>query len=336
MSLFHSLRGAATSSLAVEGEFPSLEGANGWLNSEPLTPAGLRGHVVLVDFTTYTCINWLRTLPYVRAWAERYKDQGVVAIAVQTPEFEFEKDVDNVRKSIEAMKIDFPIAIDNDYTIWSAFNNNYWPALYIIDAQGQIRHHHFGEGGYEESESVIQRLLREAGHEDVPDDPVAVTPQGIEVQADWPDLKSPETYLGYARTDGFASPGDPVPNQGHVYDAPPQLRLNEWALSGNWTVRSDASVLHDADGRLLYRFHARDVNLVIGPAVRGESVRFRVSIDGQPPGAGHGVDVDEQGNGTVVEQRLYQLIRQTDAIADRTFEMTFLDPGAEAYCFTFG
>ena len=336
MSLFDSLRGGATASLPVEGEFPSLDGATGWLNSEPLTPAGLRGNVVLVDFTTYTCINWLRTLPYVRAWAERYRDQGVVVIAVQTPEFEFEKDVDNVRRSIEAMNIDFPIAIDNDYAIWRAFDNNYWPALYIIDVQGQIRHHRFGEGGYEESEAVIQRLLRDAGHDDVGDDPVAVTPQGIEVQADWSDLKSPETYLGYARTEGFASPGDPVLNERRAYDAPAELRLNEWGLAGEWTVRRDASVLHDANGRLVYRFHARDLNLVIGPAARGESVRFRVSIDGQPPGAAHGVDVDEQGNGTVTDQRLYQLIRQPGAIADRTFEMTFLDPGVEAYCFTFG
>jgi thiol-disulfide isomerase/thioredoxin len=336
MSLLAALLAATTASLPVEGELPSLGGATGWLNSQPLTKDGLRGKVVLVDFWTYTCINWLRTLPYVRAWAGKYKEQGLVVIGVHTPEFRFEKDVDNVRRAVKDRKIDFPVAIDNDYAIWRAFDNHYWPALYVIDAQGRIRHHQFGEGGYEKSERIIQQLLNEAGISGIGDQLAAVDARGVEAEADWVDLKSPENYLGHERTEHFVSPGGAVVDKRRVYAAPARVKLNDWALSGDWTVKKDAVVLNKANGRIAYRFHARDLHLVMGPAVRGASVRFRVLIDGQPPGAAHGIDVDDQGNGTVAEQRLYQLIRQPDPIADRQFEIEFLDPGVEAFAFTFG
>jgi len=321
--------------LPIQGEFPSLGGATGWLNSKPLTPPELRGKVVLVDFWTYTCINWRRQLPYVRAWAEKYKDQGLVVIGVHTPEFEFEKNVDNVRWAIKDMKVDYAVAVDSDYTIWRAFRNHYWPALYFIDAKGHIRHQQFGEGEYEQSETVIQQLLAEAvggrnrGF-------VSVDAGGAEAAADWGNLKSPETYLGYESTENFASPGGAVPDRGRVYAAPGHFRLNQWALSGNWTMQKDASVLNRVNGWIAYRFHARDVHLVMGPAVRGSSVRFRVLIDGQPPGAAHGVDVNDRGEGTVTEQRMYQLIRQPRPIADRQFEIEFLDSGVKAFVFTFG
>ena len=336
MSLLAALLTAAIAPLPVEGELPSLGGASGWLNSQPLTKDGLRGKVVLVDFWTYTCINWLRSLPYVRGWAGKYKEQGLVVIGVHTPEFRFEKDVDNVRRAVEDMKIDFPIAIDNDYVIWRAFDNHYWPALYVIDAQGRIRHHQFGEGGYERSERIIQQLLGETGITGIGDQLAAVEARGVEAEADWADLKSPENYLGHERTENFVSPGGAVVDKRRVYAAPARVKLNDWALSGDWTVKKDAVVLNKANGRIAYRFHARDLHLVMGAAVRGASVRFRVLIDGQPPGAAHGTDVDEQGNGTVAEQRLYQLIRQSTPIADRQFEIEFLDPGVEAFAFTFG
>jgi len=336
MSLLAALLTAAIAPLPVEGELPSLGGASGWLNSQPLTKDGLRGKVVLVDFWTYTCINWLRSLPYVRGWAGKYKEQGLVVIGVHTPEFRFEKDVDNVRRAVEDMKIDFPIAIDNDYAIWRAFDNHYWPALYVIDAQGRIRHHQFGEGGYERSERIIQQLLGETGITGIGDQLAAVEARGVEAEADWADLKSPENYLGHERTENFVSPGGAVVDKRRVYAAPARVKLNDWALSGDWTVKKDAVVLNKANGRIAYRFHARDLHLVMGAAVRGASVRFRVLIDGQPPGAAHGTDVDEQGNGTVAEQRLYQLIRQSTPIADRQFEIEFLDPGVEAFAFTFG
>ncbi len=336
MSLLAALLTAAIAPLPVEGELPSLGGASGWLNSQPLTKDGLRGKVVLVDFWTYTCINWLRSLPYVRGWAGKYKEQGLVVIGVHTPEFRFEKDVDNVRRAVEDMKIDFPIAIDNDYAIWRAFDNHYWPALYVIDAQGRIRHHQFGEGGYERSERIIQQLLGETGITGIGDQLAAVDARGVEAEADWADLKSPENYLGHERTENFVSPGGAVLDKRRGYAAPARVKLNDWALSGDWTVKKDAVVLNKANGRIAYRFHARDLHLVMGPAVRGASVRFRVLIDGQPPGAAHGTDVDEQGNGTVAEQRLYQLIRQSTPIADRQFEIEFLDPGVEAFAFTFG
>jgi thiol-disulfide isomerase/thioredoxin len=322
--------------LPIEGELPSLGGATGWLNSRPLTAAGLRGKVVLIDFWTYTCINWLRQLPYVRAWAEKYKDQGLVVIGVHTPEFAFERDVDNVRRAAKDMRVDYPVAIDNDYTIWRAFNNSYWPALYLVDAQGHIRHHHFGEGEYEESEMILQQLLEEAGNGGIGHDLVSVDAQGAEAGADWGSLRSPENYLGYERTENFASPGGAVLDEPRVYEAPARLRLNHWALSGDWTIEQQATVLNEANGRIAYHFHARDLHLVMGPAARGTSVRFRVFIDGQPPGAVHGIDVDDQGNGTVSEQRLYQLIRQPKPIADRLLEIEFLDSGVEVLAFTFG
>jgi len=336
MSLLAALLAANMASLPVEGELPSLGGASGWLNSQPLTKDGLRGKVVLVDFWTYTCINWLRSLPYVRGWAGKYKEQGLVVIGVHTPEFRFEKEGDNVRRAVKDMKIDFPIAIDNDYAIWRAFDNHYWPALYVIDAQGRIRHHQFGEGGYEKSERIIQQLLSEAGITGISDQLAAVDARGVEAEADWAHLKSPENYLGHERTQNFVSPGRAVVDKPRVYAAPARVKLNDWALSGDWTVKKDAILLNKASGRIAYRFHARDLHLVMGPAVRGASVRFRVLIDGQPPGAAHGIDVDDQGNGTVAEQRLYQLIRQPSPIADRQFEIEFLDPGLEAFAFTFG
>jgi len=322
--------------LPIEGELPSLGSATGWLNSQPLTTAGLRGKVVLIDVWTYTCINWLRSLPYVRAWAEKYKDQRLVVIGVHAPEFEFEKNVDNVRRAAKDMKVNYPIAIDNNYAIWRALKNEYWPALYFVDAQGRIRHHHFGEGEYEQSEMIIQQLLTEAGVSNIDHKLVSVDTRGAEAAADWGSLKSPENYVGYERTENFASPGGAVLGKRRTYAAPASLRLNHWALSGDWTVEKQATVLNKANGRIAYRFQARDLHLVMGPAVRGTSVRFRVLIDGRPPGAAHGIDVDDQGNGTVTEQRLYQLIRQPMPIADRQFEIEFLGPGVEAYAFTFG
>jgi thiol-disulfide isomerase/thioredoxin len=322
--------------LPVEGEFPSLDSATEWLNSPPLTADGLRGKVVLVDFWTYTCINWLRTVPYVRAWAEKYRDQGLVVIGVHTPEFTVENNIDNVRRAAENMRIAYPVAIDNDYSVWRAFGNRYWPALYFIDAEGRIRHHVFGEGDYDESERIIQRLLVEAGAVGVGDDLVSVDGDGVEAAADWDSLGSPENYVGYGRTENFASPGGAVPDRRRVYEAPARLRLNQWALVGDWTVGREATVLNEAGGRIVYRFHARDLHLVMGPATPGTPVGFRVLVDGQPPRAAHGIDVDEQGNGTATEQRLYQLIRQPQPIADRQFEIEFLDAGVEVLAFTFG
>jgi thiol-disulfide isomerase/thioredoxin len=322
--------------LPVEGELPSLDGATEWLNSPPLTKAGLRGNVALFDFWTYTCINWLRTLPYVRAWAEKYKDQGLVVIGVHTPEFDIEKNVDNVRRALKQRRIEYPVAIDNDYAIWNGFANHYWPALYFVDAQGHIRHHQFGEGDYERSEMIVQQLLAEAGKGGVGQDLVSVDARGAEAPADWTSLRSPETYVGYERTEDFAPPGGIVVNKPNVYTAPTQLSLNEWSLSGDWTVGRQAAALNKAGGRIAYCFHARDLHLVMGPAAAGTSVRFRVRIDGKSPGAAHGTDVDEQGSGTASEQRLYQLIRQPKPIVDRQFEIEFLDPGVEAFAFTFG
>jgi thiol-disulfide isomerase/thioredoxin len=329
-------RHPAAVQLPIEGEVPSLGGATAWLNSPPLAAADLRGKVVLIDFWTYTCINWLRTLPYVRAWAEKYRDHAVVVIGVHTPEFSFEHDLENVRQAAKNMRVSYPIAIDNDYAIWSAFNNHYWPALYLVDAQGRIRYHQFGEGAYEQSEMIIQQLLAEAGIGGIAHELVSVDAQGAEAAADWGDLRSPENYVGDARTENFSSPGGAVVDKPRVYAAPARFSLNHWALAGEWTVGRGATVLHAANGRIVYRFHARDLHLVMGPAARGTSVRFRVLIDGLPPGEAHGIDVDDQGNGTVTEQRLYQLIRQPKPIADRQFEIEFLDAGVEAFAFTFG
>jgi thiol-disulfide isomerase/thioredoxin len=319
-----------------DGTFPSLSVATEWLNSPPLTPAELRGKVVLVDFWTYTCVNWLRTLPYVRAWAEKYKDRGLVVIGVHTPEFPFEYDLDNVRREVADLKVDYPVAVDNNYGVWSAFNNNYWPALYLIDAEGQIRYHQFGEGNYEESETTIQQLLTEAGNKDVSDQLATVNPTGLEVAANWDDVRSGENYLGYDRSEGFTSPDGDLPGASHVYSAPTSLYLNGWSLSGDWTMEKGLVRLNQANGRIVYRFHARDVNLVMGLTEPGTSIHFRVLIDGQVPAAAHGTDIDAQGNGIVTKQGTYQLIRQIQPIVDRQFEIEFLEPGVEAYDFTFG
>jgi len=322
--------------LPVEGQLPSLAGASAWLNSPPLTAMDLHGRVVLVNFWTYTCINWLRQLPYVRAWAEKYQGDGLVVLGVHTPEFDVEHDLDNVRRAVTELRVDYPVVIDNDYAVWDAFNNRYWPALYFVDAQGQIRHHRFGEGDYEQSEAIIQRMLTQAGVGRIGDELVSVDAGGVEVAADWDSLWSPENYLGYGRTENFASSNGAVLDTPHGYAAPARLGLNHWALSGDWTVNRQAIVLNQAEGRILYRFHARDLHLVMAPAGPGSPVRFRVHIDEQPPGAAHGADVDEQGNGTLTDPRLYQLLRQPGPVSDRTFEITFLDPGVQAYAFTFG
>jgi thiol-disulfide isomerase/thioredoxin len=331
MSLFRIRRHAP---LPAEGHLPGFEGATGWLNTEPLTADGLRGKVVLVDFWTYTCINWLRTLAYVRAWAEKYA--GLVVVGVHTPEFPFERNVDNVRRAVDDLNVGYPVVLDSDYEVWRAFSNRYWPAVYIADAEGRIRHHQFGEGGYDDCERAIQQLLREAGAEGVADDLVAVDPDGFEVQADWTNLRSPETYLGYAQGQNFASRGGAEIGVPNTYEPPDMLMLNRWALSGEWTIESGASVLTGDVGRLAFRFHARDVHLVLGPPAPDRPVPFRVLVDGDPPGDSRGLDVDEQGDGTVSQQRLYQLIRQRGSIADRTLEITFLAPGVETFVFTFG
>jgi thiol-disulfide isomerase/thioredoxin len=327
---------ATSARLPVEGKLPSFEGATGWLNSPPLTAAGLQGKIVLVNFWTYTCVNWLRQLPYLRAWAGKYAGHGLVVIGVHTPEFPFEHDLANVRRAVRDLRIDYPVATDNDYAVWSAFANHYWPALYFADAQGRLRHHHFGEGEYQQSEMVIQQLLAEAGTTDQDHELVPVDARGVEAPADWAHLRSPETYTGYERTENFASPGGALPGKPRVYSAPAQLRLNRWALSGDWTVEEQVVTLNEAGGQIAYRFHARDLNLVMGPAGTGTTAAFHVRIDGEPPGAAHGADVDDEGNGILAEQRLHQLVRQPGPITDRTFEITFLGPGAQAYAVTFG
>jgi len=322
--------------LPVEGDLTSLGGATTWLNSQPLTARSLRGSVVLVNFWTFSCINSIRVLPYLRAWAAKYKSHGLVVIGVQAPEFEFEKNVDNVRWAVKDRMIEYPIAIDNDLAIWQAFDNSYWPALYFVDARGRIRHHQFGEGEYEQSEVVIQQLLAEAGVQGISHELAKVEGAGIEAAPDWADIKSPESYVGYDRAENFASPGGEAWDKRHVYAGPSTLRLNQWALSGEWTAKKQFASLNAPDGRIAYRFHARDLHLIMGPPTPGASVRFRVTIDSRPPGAAHGVDVDGQGNGTVIQPRLYQLIRQPQPISDRQFQIEFLDPGVEAFDFTFG
>jgi len=294
----------------------SLDGATGWLNSEPLGPVELRGHVVLVDFWTLTCINWLRTEPYVRAWSKSYREDGLVVLGVHTPEFSFEHELERVRLATEQRWIDYPVALDNDYAVWRAFDNHYWPALYFVDKDGVIRDHHFGEGRYEESERVIQRLLG------VERELVSVEGTGIEAEADWSRLRSPETYLGSARGERRVS-------------APERLGSNEWALAGAWTTERERVVLDEAGGSIAYRFEARDAHLVLSPGQR-EPIPFRVQLDGEAPGRSHGLDVDEDGNGVLRDGRLYQLVRQHDAVRERTLEITFLERGAEAYVFTFG
>jgi len=308
---------------------PSLGGATGWLNSEPLGPAELRGHIVLVDFWTLTCINWLRTEPYIRAWSQVYRDDGLIVIGVHTPEFSFEHELDRVRQATKDMAIDYPVAADNDYAIWSAFDNNYWPALYFVDAEGIIRDHHFGEGRYEQSERVIQRLLG------IERELVGVEGLGVEAEADWDNLRTPETYLGYERSDQFASPNGAALEERVAYELPERLRFNHWALSGEWTTGREKVMLDQAGGSIAYRFHARDAHLVLSPGAR-EPIPFRMLLDGEAPGPSRGVDVDEDGNGLLREGRLYQLVREHDAVRERTLEITFLERGAEAYAFTFG
>ena len=321
--------------LPVEGNLPTLTGATAWLNSPPLTPAGLRGKVVLVDFWTFTCVNWLRTLPYVRAWAAKYRDKGLVVIGVHTPEFSVEHNIANVRRAAQAMRVDYPVAVDNDYGVWRAFENNYWPAVYLADAQGRIRYHHYGEEAYEETERGIQQLLTEAGATDVPSGLVTVDPQGTEVAADRSDLRSGEAYVGSDKAENFGSPGG-ISGKSRTYTVPARLSLNHWGFTGEWTVGREIAVAEKPKSRIVYRFHARDVNLVMGPGKAGAPVKFRVLVDGRTPEAAHGTDTDAQGAGTVTEPRLYQLIRQPQPIVDRTFEIEFLDLGVEALCFTFG
>jgi thiol-disulfide isomerase/thioredoxin len=330
------LMAPSASRLPIEGELPSFTGATAWINSPPLTPAGLRGKVVVVDFWTYTCVNWLRTLPYVRAWAAKYGDRGLVVIGVHTPEFSVEKDLANVRRAAQQMQVTYPVAVDTNHGVWNAFHNEYWPALYVVDAQGRIRFHHFGEGEYEKSERVIQALLRDAAAPGIGDDLVSVQPRGTEVAADWDDVRSEESYVGYDKAAGFASPGGLARDARRVYSLPPQLRLNQWALSGEWEVGSEIGLVAKAHGRIAYRFHARDLNLVMGSGTGGAPAHFRVLLDGHPPGPAHGSDTDDRGSGTATEPRLYQLIRQPKPVVDRLFEIEFFDPGVEAFVFTFG
>ncbi|HEY6941962.1 thioredoxin family protein, partial [Dokdonella sp.] len=328
------------SGVRSEGELPPLDGAVAWLNSPPLTREGLRGKVVLVDFWTYSCVNCLRTLPYVRAWYAKYKDQGLVVIGVHAPEFAFEKDERNVRRAVADLGVDYPVALDNDYAIWRGFNNEYWPAHYFIDAQGRIRHHHFGEGAYEQSETWIRELLEEAHGGALAAMPMAAPPvqpdtSGVALAPANAEVGSPETYLGYERAEHFASPGGAVHDVAHEYTVPVALPLNAWGLAGMWTVADEKARLEKPGGRVVFRFHARDLNLVLGPAADGKPVRFVVRIDGARPGDDHGVDTDADGRGTVTQQKLYQLYRSKGGVADHTFEIEFLDP-VEAFAFTFG
>ena len=323
------------SNLPVEGLAPSVNGAVEWLNSPPLTTEQLRGKVVLVDFWTYSCINCIRTVPYVRAWAEKYKDEGLVVIGVHAPEFAFEKKIDNVKTAVDDFKIGYPVAIDNDYKIWRAFENSYWPAHYLIDAKGQIRYHHFGEGNYRQTEQAIQDLLREAGSEMASTAPVTPDAKGAEASPDLKNIRSGETYLGFKRGASFVSPENLRADAANAYSID-EPDLNEWGLSGTWTVGAEQAVLDQPDGSIVYRFSARDLHLVLGPGAAGKPVRFQVTIDGKAPGPSHGADTDAGGYGTVTSTKLYQLVRQSGDVAERTFEIRFLDPGVEAYAFTFG
>jgi cytochrome c biogenesis protein CcdA/thiol-disulfide isomerase/thioredoxin len=323
------------SSLPAEGRMPPLSGATAWLNSPPLTTEALLGKVVLIDFWTYSCINCLRALPYVQAWADKYRDHGLVVIGVHSPEFAFEKDAGNVRRAVSELNVTYPVAIDSGLVIWRAFNNEYWPAHYFVDAEGRIRAHHFGEGDYENSERIIQTLLAEAGNSDVPGGLVTPFARGVQAASDSREVQSPETYIGYARAAHFTS-GTIARGVSHVYTSAGNLRLNEWGLNGDWTVSAESAVLNSVSGRIAFRFHARDLHLVLGPANGQKPVRFRITIDGVAPGSSHGMDTDEAGNGVVTEQRLYQLVRQSGSISDHTFEIEFLDPGVRAFSFTFG
>jgi thiol-disulfide isomerase/thioredoxin len=334
-SIAHRLAGDRPA-LPVEGRLPSFAGATRWLNSEPLTPEGLRGRVVLVDFWTYTCVNWLRTLPYVRAWAAKYVAAGLTVVGVHTPEFGFEHNVNNVIAQSRNLAVEYPVAVDNDYAVWGAFANHFWPAVYIADAEGRLRYHHFGEGEYAMAEMVVQQLLLDAGAEGVDQSLVMVEPRGLEVAADWRTVQSPETYLGYAQSNGFASETDARPDVALQYAATPQLPLNHWDLSGVWTVARHAAVLSEPGGRVAFEFHARDLNLVMGPESGNGPIPFRVFLDGEAVDGAAGTDVTADGHGTVTDQRCYQLIRQRGPIGERRFEIEYLGAGVEAYCFTFG
>ncbi|MVV47741.1 cytochrome c biogenesis protein DipZ [Pseudomonas sp. PB120] len=326
----------APGTLPVEGNLPPLDGAVQWLNSPPLDAQALKGKVVLVDFWTYSCINCLRTLPYVKAWAEKYRDQGLVVIGVHAPEFAFERNVGNVTKAMKDLGINYPVAIDNDFKIWRAFNNEYWPAHYFADAQGRIRYHHFGEGEYAESERVIQQLLREAGNAKVADGLINASAEGVQLAPDMNEVQSPETYVGYQRAEHFVPETGLVPDKVSAYHPPSQLALNDWSLAGQWQVGSERATANAPSSRIVYRFHARDLHLVLGPGTDGKPVRFKVLVDGKAPGDAHGTDVAPDGSGSVTEQRLYQLVRQPGDVTDRTFSIEFLDPGVSAYAFTFG
>jgi cytochrome c biogenesis protein CcdA/thiol-disulfide isomerase/thioredoxin len=331
-----SARGAGAGALPVIGKMPALDGATEWLNSPPLTADALRGRVVVIDFWTYSCINCLRALPYVRAWYEKYRDKGLVVIGIHAPEFAFEKDLKNVRREVKALGVTYPVAVDNDYKLWRAFGNEYWPAHYFVDAGGNIRHTHFGEGEYDESERVIQQLLAEVSGGNMPTDLVSAIGTGAALPSDEVHVLSPETYIGHSRAENFASPGGQVPGVSHDYAVPPKLSLNEWALGGRWTVGEESAAADAAQTRIAFHFQARDLHLVLGPGPAAKPIRFRVRLDGGPPGDDHGTDVDADGNGTVTEERLYQLIRQSGEVRDRTFEIEFLDPGVVGYAFTFG
>jgi thiol-disulfide isomerase/thioredoxin len=345
---------SAPGSLPVEGQLPALSGATSWLNSPPLTREGLRGKVVLIDFWTYSCINCLRSLPYVNGWYQKYEDHGLVVIGVHSPEFAFEKDVGNVQRAVHDLGVTYPVALDSNYEIWRAFDNQYWPAHYFIDAQGRIRGHHFGEGDYPESERILRVLLTEAGFHDLPPAGIsAAAAKGVQAASDDADMLSPETYVGYARAEHFSSPSGVVPDQPTQYTAPDKLDINQWALTGTWTVDEEKGILNSARGSIVFRFQARDLHLVLGPGPSAKPVRFRVRMDGADPGASHGTDTDASGNGVVTDQRLYQLIRQTPGqlirqtpgqlirqppgeIHRHTFTIEFLDAGVQAYAFTFG
>jgi thiol-disulfide isomerase/thioredoxin len=322
--------------LPVEGQLPPLNGIGPWINSPPLTREGIRGKVVVIDFWTYSCINCLRSVPYVSGWYRRYARDGLVVIGVHAPEFAFERNFDNVKKAVSDLGIRYPVALDNDWTLWRALHNNYWPAHYFVDAKGRVRYHHFGEGGYAESERVIRQLLAEAGH--APAGPMATTQasRAAEMGAAYGDLQSRETYIGYGRAEGFASPGGQSKDAASDYAIPSSLDLNQWGLGGRWTVGRQVAVLQSVGGKIAFRFHARDLHLVLGPGPGGKPVRFRISIDGRLPGADSGADVKADGSGAVTGERLYQLVRQRGDVKDRTFQIEFLDPGVQAFSFTFG
>lgn len=327
---------APKSTLPVEGRLPTLDGATTWIGSPALTPASLRGKVVLVDFWTYSCINSLRQVPFLRTWAEHYGSHGLVVIGVHSPEFQFERNLENVRRAVKDIAPGYPVAVDSDHAVWQAFDNEYSQALYIVDSEGRIRHKVFGEGEYAETEATIRQLLTDAGQTNLPPALTSVRTAGVEVQADWNDLHTEETYVGAARAQRFASPDGFTRGRQQTYTVPKGLSNGDWGFAGDWTVGNESALSSSDGGRIVFRFHARDVNLVMGPSSAGKPVRFHVLIDGKPVGADHGVDVDADGRGTVTIPRMYQLVRQQGAIVDRTVEIVFDDPGVQAYSFTFG